>query len=103
MAIHAKLSRSSLLFCGFAAIGMTAAEIVRRRADANQSNMGLTAWTGGRVLKRDVPTAKNYFDEKENSHPPARDRRRGHAAASRDGTSGFSRVSGAVTPGGSGA
>jgi hypothetical protein len=27
--------------------------------------MGLTAWTGGRVLKRDVPTAKNYLDESE--------------------------------------
>jgi len=49
----------------FAATGMTAAEIVRRRADAAQANMGLTAWTGGRVLKRDVPTAKNYLDEHE--------------------------------------
>jgi len=49
----------------FAATGMTAAEIVRRRADSNQANMGLTAWRGGRVLKRDVPTAKNYLDEKE--------------------------------------
>ncbi|MBM4144191.1 MAG: virulence RhuM family protein [Lentisphaerae bacterium] len=49
----------------FAATGMTAAEIVRRRADATRSNMGLTAWTGGRVLKRDVPTAKNYLDERE--------------------------------------
>jgi hypothetical protein len=49
----------------FAATGMTAAEIVRRRADANQANMGLTAWSGGRVLKRDVPTAKNYLTEKE--------------------------------------
>lgn len=49
----------------FAATGMTAAEIVRRRADATQTNMGLTAWTGGRVLKRDVPTAKNYLEEHE--------------------------------------
>jgi hypothetical protein len=49
----------------FAATGMTAAEIIRRRADANRANMGLTAWSGGRVLKRDVPTAKNYLDEKE--------------------------------------
>jgi len=49
----------------FAATGMTAAEIVRRRADAKQTNMGLTAWSGGRVLKRDVPTAKNYLDEHE--------------------------------------
>ena len=49
----------------FAATGLTAAEIVRRRADAAQTNMGLTAWSGGRVLKRDVPTAKNYLDQQE--------------------------------------
>jgi hypothetical protein len=49
----------------FAATGMTAAEIVRRRADAMQTNMGLTTWAGGRVLKRDVLTAKNYLGEKE--------------------------------------
>ena len=49
----------------YAATGMTAAEIVRRRADATRANMGLTAWTGGRVLKRAVPTAKHYLDERE--------------------------------------
>lgn len=49
----------------FAAAGMTAAEIVRRRADAGKANMGLTAWKGGRVIKRDVGTAKNYLDAKE--------------------------------------
>jgi hypothetical protein len=49
----------------FAAAGMTAAEIVLRRADAAKPNMGLTAWSGGRVLKRDVATAKNYLDAKE--------------------------------------
>ena len=49
----------------YAATGMTAAEIVRRRADAAKANMGLTAWKGGRVLKRDVATAKNYLDAKE--------------------------------------
>ncbi|MDD3950843.1 MAG: virulence RhuM family protein, partial [Desulfobacterales bacterium] len=48
-----------------AATGMTAAEIVRRRADAGKSNMGLTAWKGGRVIKRDVGTAKNYLDTRE--------------------------------------
>ena len=48
-----------------AATGMTAAEIVRRRADAGKANMGLTSWKGGRVLKRDVGTAKNYLDAKE--------------------------------------
>jgi hypothetical protein len=49
----------------YAAAGMTAAEIMRRRADARKANMGLTSWTGGRVLKRDVITAKNYLSEKE--------------------------------------
>ena len=49
----------------YAAAGMTAAEIVRRRADAAKPNMGLTVWSGGRALKRDVATAKNYLDEKE--------------------------------------
>jgi hypothetical protein len=49
----------------YAAAGMTAAEIVRRRADAAKPNMGLTAWSGSRVLKRDVATAKNYLTEKE--------------------------------------
>ena len=49
----------------YAATGMTAAEIVRRRADARKVNMGLTSWKGGRVLKRDVATAKNYLKAKE--------------------------------------
>jgi hypothetical protein len=49
----------------FAAAGMTAAEIIRRRADAKKTNMGLASWTGSRVLKRDVITAKNYLNEKE--------------------------------------
>ncbi|MCK4627002.1 MAG: virulence RhuM family protein [Phycisphaerae bacterium] len=48
-----------------AATGMTAAEIIRQRADSDKANMGLTAWKGGRVLKRDVATAKNYLDAKE--------------------------------------
>lgn len=49
----------------YAAAGMTAAEIVRNRADAGKANMGLTSWKGGRVLKRDVSTAKNYLNAKE--------------------------------------
>lgn len=49
----------------YAAAGMTAAEIVRRRADAAKANMGLTSWSGSRVLKRDILTAKNYLTEKE--------------------------------------
>jgi len=45
----------------FAATGMTAAEIVRRRADASNPNMGLTAWKGQLARKQDVVTAKNYL------------------------------------------
>jgi hypothetical protein len=49
----------------YAAAGMTAAEIIRLRADAAKPNMGLTMWTGSRVLKRDVATTKNYLNENE--------------------------------------
>jgi len=49
----------------YAATGMSAAEIVRQRADSSKPNMGLTSWKGGRVLKRDVGTAKNYLDAEE--------------------------------------
>ena len=44
--------------------GMTAAEIVARRADAERPHMGLTSWKkapGGKVLKSDVAVAKNYL------------------------------------------
>lgn len=54
----------------FAATGLTAAEIVRQRADAERPNMGLTSWSGGRDLKRDIGTAKNYLDStRERSTP----------------------------------
>ncbi|MCC5836079.1 MAG: virulence RhuM family protein [Opitutales bacterium] len=49
----------------FAATGHTAAELLRDRADAKKPNMGLTAWKGDRVIKRDVGTAKNYLDAQE--------------------------------------
>ena len=49
----------------YAATDLTAAEIIRRRADAGKGNMGLTAWKGSHVLKRDVSTAKNYLDARE--------------------------------------
>jgi len=49
----------------YAATGLTAAEIVRRRADAGRPNMGLNTWKGGRVLKQDVGIAKNYLDDRE--------------------------------------
>ena len=49
----------------YAATGLTAAEIIHRRSNADQRNMGLTSWKGTRVLKRDVSTAKNYLDADE--------------------------------------
>mgnify|MGYP001208043050 CR=1 FL=1 len=45
----------------FAVSGMTAAEIVRTRANATQPNMGLTSFSGEVVRKKDVSTAKNYL------------------------------------------
>lgn len=49
----------------FAATGLTAAEIVRRRANAEEPNMGLTNWKGSTVRKGDVKTAKNYLNAEE--------------------------------------
>lgn len=49
----------------FAVTGMTAAEIICNRANAELPNMGLTAWKGNIVRKQDVIIAKNYltYDE----------------------------------------
>ncbi|MCD4828446.1 MAG: virulence RhuM family protein [Candidatus Cloacimonetes bacterium] len=49
----------------YAATGLTAAELIMRRADADMPNMGLTSWRGDRVLKTDVRTAKNYLGVQE--------------------------------------
>ena len=52
----------------WAVSGMTAAEIVAKRANAGKPSMGLTTWKNaphGKVLKSDVGTAKNYLIEKE--------------------------------------
>ncbi len=49
----------------FAATGMTAAELIRDRADHSQPNMGLTSWKEGEVRKTDVTIAKNYLKENE--------------------------------------
>ena len=49
----------------WAAHGHTAAEIVFKRADAAQPNMGLTAWLGEKPRKEDVAVAKNYLVENE--------------------------------------
>lgn len=49
----------------WAAHGQTAAEVVHRRADANQPNMGLTSWNGTKIRKADISIAKNYLTEEE--------------------------------------
>ncbi|WP_010648816.1 virulence RhuM family protein [Oceanobacillus massiliensis] len=49
----------------FAIHGMTAAELISNRSDAEKENMGLTSWKGDKVRKRDVTVAKNYLSEKE--------------------------------------
>ncbi len=49
----------------YAVSGQTAAEIIRRRADHTQPNMGLTSTRKGQVQKADVSVAKNYLDERE--------------------------------------
>ena len=49
----------------FACTGMTAAELIASRADANQPDMGLTNYKSGEVRKTDVTIAKNYLRENE--------------------------------------
>lgn len=49
----------------FAVTGMTAAEIVKRRANAQRPNMGLTSFSGEVVRKKDVTVAKNYLRAEE--------------------------------------
>ncbi|HDU8565771.1 RhuM family protein [Morganella morganii] len=47
----------------FACTGMTAAELIASRADANQPDMGLTNYKSGEIRKTDVTIAKNYLRE----------------------------------------
>ena len=49
----------------WAITGMTAAEIVHKRADSTKPNMGLTSWRGEKVRKGDVVIAKKYLKENE--------------------------------------
>lgn len=49
----------------FACTGMTAAELIASRADANQPDMRLTNYKSGEVRKTDVTIAKNYLRENE--------------------------------------
>lgn len=48
-----------------AVTGRTAAELIVARANADQPNMGLTAWKGSKVRKGDTTIAKNYLAEPE--------------------------------------
>ena len=52
----------------FAIHGHTAAELIMKRADSKKDRMGLTSWANspdGKVLKSDVPVAKNYLAQDE--------------------------------------
>ena len=49
----------------YAAHGHTAAEVIYKRADANQPFMGLKSFSGEVLTKKDISIAKNYLDEKE--------------------------------------
>lgn len=49
----------------YAITNQTAAELILNRADAEQSNKGLTSWKGNVVRKQDILIAKNYLKEDE--------------------------------------
>lgn len=49
----------------FAATGLTAAELIVKRADPESPNMSLTYFRGSRVRKQDVVIAENYLSEDE--------------------------------------
>lgn len=49
----------------YASTGLTAAELIAKRVDASQSNMGLTTFKYDEVRRTDVTIAKNYLNEAE--------------------------------------
>lgn len=49
----------------FASTGLTAAELIAQRVDANKPNMGLTSFKNDVVRKTDVTVARNYLNETE--------------------------------------
>ena len=49
----------------YAATRHTAAELIVKRADPSKANMSLMTWSGTRVRKQDVITAKNYLTADE--------------------------------------
>ena len=49
----------------FAVTGLTAAELIVARANAEKPNMNLTSWKGSIVRKQDIYIAKNYLTHDE--------------------------------------
>ncbi|MCL2066782.1 MAG: virulence RhuM family protein [Treponema sp.] len=52
----------------YAVHGSTAAEVIKKRANATKKHMGLTSWEKspqGKIVKTDVAVAKNYLTEAE--------------------------------------
>lgn len=49
----------------YAITKQTAAEIICKRADPNEPNMGLASWKGTKVRKGDIIIAKNYLSKDE--------------------------------------
>ena len=49
----------------YASTGLTAAELIAKRVDASQPNMGLTSFKYDEVRRTDVAIAKNYLNEAE--------------------------------------
>ncbi|MDD5596468.1 MAG: virulence RhuM family protein [Victivallaceae bacterium] len=49
----------------WAAHGQTAAEVIYKRANAAQPNMGMTNWVGSYIRKSETQIAKNYLNERE--------------------------------------
>ncbi len=49
----------------FASTGLTAAELIAQRVDAQKPNLGLNSFKGDEVRKSDVTIAKNYLNQEE--------------------------------------
>lgn len=49
----------------FAVTGMTAAELIKARANHRDANMGLQTWGDKNITLKDVTTGKNYLNERE--------------------------------------
>lgn len=49
----------------YAITGLTAAELIDKRVDANKKNMGLTNWNGEVITRDQAEIAKNYLKELE--------------------------------------